>query len=546
MANPSKRTRKGKSQEDIRRSVTETLLNLMQEGDLPPWRKGFAPANVNYPGPVLPHNLSTQKGYSGINFVLTLAQSQANEYSTNAWATFKQMKALGGSVNKGEKGTKVVFFGALLKDKQSGSVINLDQMSREQVSQLSKEDIVRIPFLREYVVFNADQASGLDAHLGIDAEGSKRLQVPQDVKAERDMAVVEAFIEHLKGTGLTINFIPQIRTASYELNGHVIRMAPMEQYESLPRFLSTLAHEAGHSTMGMLERPCAIEGITDENRVREELVAEIAAAMTVAQLGLPFEAGNSACYIETWQQRDAMAGDPNLIMEACREADKAVRLLLTDAFMEQVAGIDARFGVNQVDTRDDLGLDDPLSDFDLGAAVSTASAMLNNFEVSDDDAIAQALALASEQALSGADHGVDGATVQPSAVTSGPETDATSAQQEKKHAFEPARFITIAADTVAALRKIDVFRVLDQSMEVPEHDSAIGSPVKEMADFICQHREDLIEEVVEVMKEELEIDYQPRAQTSSNETGSETVVDPLEDDPFVTKARTQSLADFMS
>lgn len=546
MANPkSNRTRKKKSQDEIRQSVTDTLLRLMDDGDLPPWRKGFTPANVNYAGPSLPHNLSTQRGYGGINFLLLMAQSQVKEYSTNAWATFKQIKSLGGGVNKGERGVRVVFFDALLKNTETGEVLKLNKMTTDEIDALDKSSIVRIPFMREFVVFNADQTNGLESILGLGTEHALK-EVPSDERFARDKAVVEAFIEHLESTGLTINFVPQIKTATYQLGSHVIRMAPMEQYETLPRFLSTLAHEAGHSTMRALERPCAVEGMTDENRIREEMIAEITAAMTVAQLGLAFDAGNSACYIDAWRQRDAMAGDPNLILEVSREASKAVNLLLPESFMRKVAAIDARYGINQVADEAEENQpvipepdSDPLNGFDLNAAIETASKMLTNFQISDSDAIDQALALAKAQAMPST--GVIHANSENEIAVA-----ATEVADEDSPAFEPETLLKIAADDVSKLRAIDVFRLLDEAAEVSSEQSQSGSPVKDMADYICRHRGDLIEEVQEVMKDELGVEYQFSASQVNVDAESGVTAAVEDDDPFVAQARSESLSNFMS
>ncbi len=544
MAKKGSTSRKSRTMDDIRHAVTDQILSLMEEGDLPPWRKGFTPANVHYAGPVVPHNLHTRKPYSGINFLLTLAKAQDRQFSTNAWATFKQIKEMGGSVNKGEKGTKVLFFGAHLKNKHTGEFLKLDQMSREEIEQVNRADIIRIPFLREYVVFNADQASGLDSVLGIDPEGARRLQVSDDVQAQRDQAVAHAFEAHLKASGLNINYVSQVATAAYNPGSHTIRMAPMEQYDSIPRFLSTLAHEAGHSTMGVLERPAATEGLTPEVRVREELVAELTAAMSLAQMGVSFDAGNTACYIDTWQQRDAMAGDPNLILDASREASKACQYLLTDAFLEQIRAIDAEYGVNQLTFDGDAGLDltdDPLVDFDLGDSLKVASEMLNNFDIDDTQAIEQVLALASARVDT---EQLTTATAQAGDDASNRSDSAPEAVVTSETEFNPAAFIGLVADSVEQVRAIDVFRLLDSAAEVEHTGPEAQHPVQQLAHYLCAHRQDLSDEVAEVMRDELELSFDPGHPPRAEAPAARS--DDADVDPLIKQARTQALSDFMN
>ncbi|MBK4737885.1 hypothetical protein [Noviherbaspirillum pedocola] len=56
-------------------------------------------------------------------------------------------------------------------------------------------------------------------------------------------------------------------------------------------------------------------------------------------------------------------------------------------------------------------------------------------------------------------------------------------------------FIKVAADSIGALRKVDVMRVLESN----------PMRTRPLANYICRHRPDLAQEVAEVMEEELGI-----------------------------------------
>ncbi|UIF89182.1 hypothetical protein KAF44_29780 (plasmid) [Cupriavidus necator] len=64
------------------------------------------------------------------------------------------------------------------------------------------------------------------------------------------------------------------------------------------------------------------------------------------------------------------------------------------------------------------------------------------------------------------------------------------------------KYILFAADSIAALRKADVFRVLDSVRS----DNIDGVTRTSLASFISQHRPDLKDEVTEVMHEEFPAD----------------------------------------
>lgn len=75
-----------------------------------------------------------------------------------------------------------------------------------------------------------------------------------------------------------------------------------------------------------------------------------------------------------------------------------------------------------------------------------------------------------------------------------------------EHEFNPSSFLKIVADSIESLRRSDVYRLLDEAQSVNPRASKTGSPAIEMADYICENRIDLQDEVVDVMSEEFEMD----------------------------------------
>ena len=88
-------------------SVTDELLNTIEAGTSP-WKQTWRG------GP--PYNLLTGKMYRGFNLMYLLLLSMQKAYSCNAWLTFKQAQQLKGTVRKGEKATRCIFYKTILKD----------------------------------------------------------------------------------------------------------------------------------------------------------------------------------------------------------------------------------------------------------------------------------------------------------------------------------------------------------------------------------------------------------------------------------------------
>ena len=121
---------------NINAEITQKILADLREGVptwLKPWKGGTA-------SPLIPHNAVTGHTYRGINSFLLMDNPLGA-----GWLTFKQAKALGGHVRKGEKGTRVVFWKFFNKTNKAG-----------------EETGEQFPMMRAYTVFNVNQCDGLD------------------------------------------------------------------------------------------------------------------------------------------------------------------------------------------------------------------------------------------------------------------------------------------------------------------------------------------------------------------------------------------------
>ena len=88
--------------------ITTSVITALESGTIP-WQRPWATSGMRG----MPRSVSTGKVYNGINaFILGMSG-----YGSPWWMTFRQAKAQGGTVRRGEKGTQVVFW-KFLEDKR--------------------------------------------------------------------------------------------------------------------------------------------------------------------------------------------------------------------------------------------------------------------------------------------------------------------------------------------------------------------------------------------------------------------------------------------
>ena len=105
--------------------VTDRVVSLLERGVVP-WRRPWSGADVQ------PQNLLSRRPYRGINPFLLGCTGFASPF----WLTFRQAKALGGSVRKGEKGTPVILWKRWRTDR-------IDSATGDR-------EVVDIPILRRF------------------------------------------------------------------------------------------------------------------------------------------------------------------------------------------------------------------------------------------------------------------------------------------------------------------------------------------------------------------------------------------------------------
>ena len=141
-------------------------------------------------------------------------------FAAPIWMTFKQAKALGASVRKGEKGNLVVYASTVTR--------------KETDEETGEEEERDIPFTKGYTVFNVEQIDGLPEHFY--APAAPRLDPVQRIEhAEVFFAATGAEIRHGGNR------------AYYAIHQDYVQMPPFETFRDAESYYAVLGHESTHN-----------------------------------------------------------------------------------------------------------------------------------------------------------------------------------------------------------------------------------------------------------------------------------------------------------
>lgn len=272
--------------------VIETIQTHMEEGGLV-WHNPCLMATQS--------NIVSGKAYQGINQFITALVADAEDYQSSYWATFKQVREMGGSlIDAKGKGVPIIFY------KRLPSKASDDEGQERFV-------------IRHSFVFNLDLVSGIEADK-INIEPMGQASIEQDAEV-----IAEAYLER---ENLRVNHGRPAYVPSLDL----VKMPGLNEVVSTDEFYSTYFHELAHSTghPGRLGRFSAEAGSFEskEDYSTEELVAEITSAMLCHGCGVDSQSSikNSAAYIQGWTRFIKEKGDA--FLSAVNQAYKARAFIL--------------------------------------------------------------------------------------------------------------------------------------------------------------------------------------------------------------------------
>lgn len=243
-----------------------------------------------------PFNPTTGNCYHGINHMLLGLQG----HDDPRWMTLKQANAFGARIRPGEHGSLIIYWTSekVVKNKETG-----------------EKEKIRLDRPKSFysLVFNAEQIAGLPAYQ------KPELTWDPDARAETLLAASNARIEHRHGD-----------RAFYSPASDKIVLPAREQFKDQSHYWATALHELGHWTghPSRLNRDLS-GGFQSASYAHEELIAEISAFSTCAELGLstPGVDENHVAYIASWIK--ALKDDPYEIFRAAAAAEKVHAMVMS-------------------------------------------------------------------------------------------------------------------------------------------------------------------------------------------------------------------------
>lgn len=224
--------------------ITDKIIRELEQGRVPwvqPWGGVSAPLG-------LPKNAATGRAYSSINILVLWGAVAERGFTTQKWLTFRQALKLGAHVRKGERGTTVVYADRFIPHRE-----------RTRAAETGDEPDA-IPFLKRFMVFNADQCADLPADIA---------PVPEPVAEHLILPQAEALIV---ATGAEIR-IGGTRAFYVPSADYIQVPSPATFFEPI-NFHRTVCHELGHwsGAAHRLNRDLS-GGFGSSAYAREELVA---------------------------------------------------------------------------------------------------------------------------------------------------------------------------------------------------------------------------------------------------------------------------------
>ena len=249
-------------QNTIYQEVTDQIISEIEKGAMPwvkPWKADSS----------CEKNIASKKEYNGINRLILAMMTHFKGYQSPFYGSFKQWQDLGGTVRKGEKGTKIVFY---------------KPVSVEKTNDQGESENFAYSCLKTYYVFNADQVDGIEI---AKPEVSPRVYNPAPALDDRILKTGA----NIKHGGSSAFFSPM---------GDFIGMPNRDTFNDDSSYYATVLHELTHWSGAQHRLDRDLSGKFGNSKYAfEELVAELGAAFLCQDYQIQGELRHAG-YIQNW------------------------------------------------------------------------------------------------------------------------------------------------------------------------------------------------------------------------------------------------------
>ena len=310
----------------------QMMVTRLEEMKGQQWEKGWIDGGGRTHG--LPQNLSGRR-YSGHNDFFLQLHTAINGYDAPVYATYKQIRDAGATVNKGEKAMPVIYWNISHKDENGQKVSDeaFDAMTKAEQAKVKT-----IPIMMGYYVWNLQQTNFAEVKPEQYEKLTGQFKAPHvaDTKGMYESKEFDAMIDKqawvckikaVEGAGASYSEARDEITIPMKAQ-FKIHNTPEEVYKDGMEYYSSIAHEMAHSTGIEKRLGRDMEGhFGDPKYAKEELVAELTAAMVGNTMGFDKRIlDNNAKYVDGWM--DTLKKEPRFILSVMADVNKASKMIL--------------------------------------------------------------------------------------------------------------------------------------------------------------------------------------------------------------------------
>lgn len=314
-----------KSAENAMQKYAELMVKTiesMKDG----WRKTWFTSTMNN----VPENIKGTD-YKGINNFFLMLYMLEKGYELPVFITCNQANEKGCKVKKGEKAFPVFFFTRMARKDGEKSISGIDY---DSLTSDEREGYHQYYIAKAYNVFNVEQTTMQEDNIELFEKLQKRFQAPAH-KTDEGLYVNEALDVLIYNGGWICPIETKEQDKAYFAPSSNRIILPIkaqfniggDAYRAGQEFYATAIHEMAHSTASICKREVkGMLGIEDYGR--EELVAELTAAMMGNQLGfLTAVQKNNAAYMKSWLS--SIKKQPKFLLDVLADAVKAKEVIST-------------------------------------------------------------------------------------------------------------------------------------------------------------------------------------------------------------------------
>lgn len=317
--------------DEIYSYITDMLINTINKVGHLPWQKEWTGSGSNNSA----MNYASKKEYTGANFLLNFdVKLDENkepylvpiEFIQPYYLTFNQIVEAKATLKKDSKARRVIYYTMIfnydsptVKIKTSDKAkFNAFVASNGLTKQDLKTNLKKIPVLKYYNVFRADDCTGLK----FPNEKADKKQINPIEAAQK---IIDNYPNPPKYT-----FIGD--KAYYRPSNDTLNMPLIEAFNSEAFYYATFFHEMTHSTGAEKRLKRDFSGkFGDKSYAYEELIAELGAVFLCSESGILFHVReNSAKYLQSWNRKlvSELENDNRFFLKASAQAQKATNHIL--------------------------------------------------------------------------------------------------------------------------------------------------------------------------------------------------------------------------